>query len=112
MILWVSWPWKECPLDLGLLLLFSVDANRPGAIQRERYVDRRAAAPAPAPIGAVKRCPRPLGILPASRDMVCIGMCRSQLASESELEASSAACRVVGCRFCRWSGVVKPSAKV
>lgn len=116
MILWVSWPWNEGPLDLGLLLLFSVDEKRPGAIRRERHVDRRAAAPAPAPIGAVKRCPRPLGILPASRDMACIGMCidmcRGQLASGSELEASSAACRVVGCRFRRWSGVVEPSAKV
>ena len=83
MMLWVSWPWNECPLDLGLLLLLSVDAKRAGAMRRERHVDRRAAVrvavpipiPLPLPTGALKRCARPLGILPASRDMAGIGRC-------------------------------------
>jgi hypothetical protein len=63
MMLWVSWPLKEGPVDLGLLL--SVDEKRAGTVRKARQVWRRAAAAA----GAVKLCPRPLGILPASRDM-------------------------------------------
>jgi hypothetical protein len=104
MMLCVSWPWNEGPLDLGPLLLFSVDEERAGTARRARHViaGRRAAAAAAA-AGAAKLCPRPLGILPASRDMACIGVSGVQLASDSEREAIWTACRVVG-SWCRWSG--------
>jgi len=44
MMLVDSWPWNEGPLDLGCLLLFSVEEKRAGEAQRARHVDRRRAA--------------------------------------------------------------------
>jgi len=64
MMLWVSWPLNEGPLDRGLLS--SVDAKRAGTWRRARQAGRR---PAPARAASLEAGARPLGILPASRDM-------------------------------------------
>jgi hypothetical protein len=104
MMLWVSWPLNEGAFDLGLLL--SVDEKRAGTARRTRQAWRRAAAAA---AGAVKLCPRPLGILPASRDMAQIGVSRS-IGVAFGLGATGAACRVVGGVSC-WSGPSIQDAK-
>ena len=76
MMLWVSWPLNEGPVDRGPWGPWgSEDEKRTGTgaapARRARQTGRRV-ADADKAVQVARACPRPPGILPASRDMARI----------------------------------------